>query len=706
MADVPPSLRRDGPVALGIVAVVLAAQWPFRQLCVSLLDEGAVLQTAAEVARGKVPYVDAFHYVFPGVFYLAGGTFALAGTSMETARLLAFTVFAVATGLAYLIARWFAPPLTALTMAAVFLVYRVWAYPQWQILHYSSLAMMLLLLSAWMLGVASEGRRGLACAGAVSGLAVLAKQDSGGIGTIALGVAVLLFRRPAVRSAVAFTAGWLAVVGTAIALLAAVGAGPDFVEQAIRRPLSSNFSFDYPAWPSLWGLGRQDPVLRASPFSYVPPVLAELHWQTIVQLRPFRETGLFDAALKLVFNMPWLVCVAGAVAVTVAALRGRAGTTHVRRLGLLVLLAAGSVVAFNPPHDWPHCLVLYPPTLLLAFALAAPMLRRPAGSIAAGAVITCALAVSVKLAIDLDAHFDTPVHTERGTLRATAPQATALQELVRAVAETPPPTPLLALPYHPLVNFLSARSSPTRYGILWPADPPRERDAEVVRALDRMPASVVVYSLTQAPFLPRMDAFAPVLFEYLVDHYTIARVVGGDPRGYAFLLLERRRPRAGVSLLGGMLAQARVTAEDRTAPDVHAPLASETRWPFLPVLRVTTLPGTTVSVAYRIVPEPGQRLEAFYGVNPERWLDVPPPRTRFAIAVRDGEDTRDVWSAEIDPTLVEHDRRWAPVTVDLAPWTARPIELVLRVSGAPGAPVRADSAGWGDPRLVRQEAES
>src|SRR5262245_53947128 len=99
------TMRRDGSLALLVLAVVFVIQWPFRQLGVSLLDEGAILQIAADVAHGSVPYRDDFHYVFPGIFYLIAGAFHVAGTSVETGRVLACAIFAGTTTLAYLIAR-------------------------------------------------------------------------------------------------------------------------------------------------------------------------------------------------------------------------------------------------------------------------------------------------------------------------------------------------------------------------------------------------------------------------------------------------------------------------------------------------------------------------------------------------------------------------------------------------------------------------
>jgi len=308
---------------------------------------------------------------------------------------------------------------------------------------------------------------------------------------------------------------------------------------------------------------------------------------------------------------------------------------------------------------------------------------------------------SAVLAVELRRHFDTPVRSARGELWATAPQAQALQALLDRLAAAPPDAPLVALPYHPLINFLAARPSPTRFGVVWPADPPEIRDEEIIRRLTDMPSTLVVYSETQAPFLPRLQTFAPSLFAYLVRHYAIGEVFGGDPRGFSFMLLAPSAPASGTSLLGAALAGARVTVDDGAGPPRDGrDLVGEALWPFLPVLRTSTLPDGAVSVAYRLTPSAGQRLETRYGINPDRWIDLPPPRTRFAVAVCDVAGEHEIWSAEVDPTLDAADRRWAFASVDLSPWAGQAVDVVLRVRGPRGAPLRPDSAGWGDPRLV------
>jgi hypothetical protein len=694
----------DAVVAFAIAVVVFVVQLPFRALGLSLLDEGAILQIAANLAGGGTPYVDGVHYAFPAVFYLTAAAFRLGGTSVESARLLTCGVFAIAAAAAYLIVRWFLDrSRAALTVTAMFLVYRVWAYPHWQLVSYSTLAMTMLLLATWVLGASLDPTRvaGVAFAGVFAGLAMLSKQDSGAAGSVALGVGVLMLCRPRVASALAFVGGWLAVVAGTAAVLFATGAGPDFVRHAIVIPIRSALRADYPARPSMWPLWHQDQMLRANPFSYAPPIVVDLYWPTLNASRLYRDTAVVDAALKLVFYLPWAVfLVAGAVCAR-RALRGRLETARAQRQLLLVLLAAASLAAFNRPQDWPHCLVLYPPTLLLLCSLAAPWARRPAASGLAIAVLGSALVVSAHMALELRRTFDTPVRTPRGVLWGTAAHAQSLQALLDRIATVAPAdAPVLSLPYQPLVTFLSARPALSRFVFLWPSDPPEARDAEIIQRLATTPQALVVYSETLAPFLPRLQSFAPTLFRYLVEHYTIDEAFGGGPKEFCFLLLGHRPPPIGTSLLGAAGREARVTVDGGAAPRDVRDLVAEELWPFVPVLRVSTVLDASVSVAYGMVPEPGQRFETRYGINPDHWIDIPPPRARFAIAVRDAGGERELWGAEVDPMNNPHDRRWALASIDLSPWAGQGVDVVLRVTRPRGAPARSELVGWGDPRLV------
>src|SRR5262252_817635 len=224
-------LRRipDGALAAVVVLGVFALQLPFRLHWVNLTDEGAILQDATDILAGRRLYVDAIHPAFPGVFYLTAAAFAVGGPTFDTARTLACALFALATGLGFAIGRWWLRPAGALALGVLFVDYRVWAFPHWQMLSYSSLAVLLLLAATALVGAGfARGRVAhYAAAGMVAALAMVTKQDSGVLGTAGLGLAILLAApepwRRRLGAALWFGAGATAVFGVVVVAIAWAG---------------------------------------------------------------------------------------------------------------------------------------------------------------------------------------------------------------------------------------------------------------------------------------------------------------------------------------------------------------------------------------------------------------------------------------------------------------------------------------------------
>ena len=713
------SVAGDAAVALAVVAVAIAVQWPLRLCSLNLADEGLVLQGADMLLHGGRLYADAVAYAWPGAFWTAALAFAAFGTSVETARTLAVVVFALATGVVYLIARWSSGRAGALGVVLAFLGYRVWAYPHWQMLNYSPLAMAWVLVATWLGGEAlATRRRGFAAAaGVAGGLAALCKQDVGLACGGAVGLALLL--APVAgrwRRAVACAAGAAAVLLGAAAVLAARGTLPIVVRETILAPLHGAAQFDYPARPTLWPLA-QDPALRAKAFTYLPSVVLDVCWTWLITTRAWLETGVVDVAVKLVFHLPWLLLLA-ALPLVVRELRAADGEVPPQRpILVLALVTAATVAAFNRPQDWVHLLVLYPPPLLLLVALGARAARAAgrAGVVvrAAGWALAVAVAGSAAwLGTGLVRLHDTPVRSARGTLWAPASQARPLQALLDDVGARPG-APLASLPYQPLVNFLAARPGASRHYIVWPVDLNAARDDEVIAGLDADPRTEVVYSQMQVPHYPRPQAYAEKLFAHLADHWRVRRVIGGDPGGFTFQVLEPRAPRPGRSLLDA-LAAAPVTIVPPAGPPREPSPAERARlvgtavWPFQRVLRMATTPEGWTAVSLPLVPAAGDRFVATYGTNPDQLGIIFEPGARFAIVIAaPGEPERELFAARVEPAAVAGDRVWRRVDVDLSPWRGRPVTLELRVGALIGGPVQPDVAGWGDPRLVsaREEAE-
>lgn len=692
---------------------VIVVQWPLRLLALNLVDEGFVLQLADDVLHGRRLYADAVAYAWPGVFWLTAAAFTAFGTSIETARTLALVVFALAASLVYLIARWSAGRVGALGVVVIFVAYRIWAYPHWHMVNYSSVAMTAVLAAVWLSGqtLAQGGWRLALAAGVASGVSTLCKQDLGLATAGLLGMALLLVPSPVrLRRFVGYCAGGALVLGVAGAVLAAQGLLPALVQETIVAPLYGVQHFEYPGRPSLRPLLHQDAGLRAKAFSYLPGVVVDLHMPTLAMSHLWRETAVVDVVVKGVFYLPWLALLV-AVPFLVRTLR-RGDEVPQRPILVLWLAAVAATVAFNKPHDWVHLLVLYPPTILLAAALWARVAPGGvAGTIMRGVgwtAIALLVGASVWLGVEMGRAHDMPIRSARGTLYAPARHAAPLQALLDDLAARPE-APLAAWPYQPMVNFLSGRPPVSRHYILWPVDMNDRRDEEILQGLAARPDAEIVYSQMQVPHYTRPQVYAADLFGRLVDDWQVTRVFGGDPTGFTFLLLGHRQPAAGRSLLAQLAdAPLTVTPADGTPqpvpPAQRARLLGTATWPFQHVLRMATPPSGWLTVSLPLTPAAGDRFETWYGTNPDYLATLFAPGARFAIDVATpGDGAHEVFAARLAPNDAAADRQWKRVSVDLTPWAGRAIELRLRVASllTTGAGfARLDVAGWGDPRLV------
>ena len=712
-------LRRipDGAVAVAVALGVFALQLPLRLLWANLTDEGAILQDATDILAGRRMYVEAIHPAFPGVFYLTAAAFAVGGETFDTARILAGAIFAAAVASAYLIGRWWLRPLGALALVLLFVDYRVWAFPHWQMVSYSSLAIALLLGATALVGAGfASGRPATyVAAGVVACLAMVTKQDSGVLGTAALGAAILFVapeppgRR--VSAALHFVAGATAVFTVVVVAISWAGMMPGLIRHTIVAPLHGLQKFAYQGSPALWPLVGQDAAMRADAVNYLPTILVDTYLVEIVASPIYRDGWLPDLAIRLAYHLPWLLLIVGAaVVVRRATPDDRVAVVGRARERLVLLLALGCWLAFNRPHDWIHLFVLYPPTLLLASLV----LARPRGvaGVAVRTIVALALVavtvVSVRVARDFARQTATPVQGPRGVIYGKPSQAGSLQDLVDALAvAAPPDVPLASMPYHPLVNFISARAPLTPYYSIWPGEPDIGRTETVIRALEARPDGLVVYNQSQVPHFERMWQYTPRLFEYLADHYRIAQAIGGRPFGYDFLLLRREPPPFGRSLLAGDAAASlgvRRSGLDgalrNATPAERARLVHTAVWPFQRVLRVDTERGGTTEVRLPVAATPTARVFTSYGVNPDMWSLVPRQQPRMTIAVAADGDETVVADATLDPLRVVADRRWFDVTVDLAPWAGRTVDLVLRVTSPRDEPALIGRTGFGEPRLV------
>jgi hypothetical protein len=415
-------------------------------------DEGLVLQAAARVADGELPYRDFYANYGPGQYYLVGALDAIFGSSLLAWRIVRVTLDALVAVLAYALVRRDAPEPFAL--GAWVAVIAVMAHPT--LPHPNATALALALGAILLAGRSPAG------AGVLAGLAFTFRFDIG----IAAGVAAALAAAgdrgrgaAALRAAAAATA-----TGSLLVAPFAIAAPGDFWDQTIGFALDEQSLQRLPL-PSAYDGGFEPNKILAF---YLPYVLMGglALWLAVA--------AATRAPLRLWAAFP--LAVAG-----LAYLLARADEFHLVPLAavLPVLLAGGAA------REWlagrkPAALVLALPLALVAIvgldtnridSVSGPPLERIPLDVADG-------------------------------VKAPPDEARALEELVPYVRErVPAGRPIfVAGPRHdlvrvgnPLVYVLAGRPNPTRYDVMQPGVVTTgEVQREIVRVLRRSRTGLVV----------------------------------------------------------------------------------------------------------------------------------------------------------------------------------------------------------------------
>lgn len=721
-----------GPATAALLTLLV--QLPFFRLWFAFMDEGHMVLFADLVVRGGEFYRDATFYPLPGAFWLLAAVFEVFGSSLLVSRWLVVLEFALFVGIAFALVRRMTDTRFAILAVAGLWLYRIWAFPHWQIYSYSSTSLLVLLasLSTLLVWLRSRDTRVLLAAGFLYGLGVLCKQDYGAAALLAV-LAVLAVdargvprdRRPGLPATLAGFLGPAALVGAATgAYFWQAGILGDLIRFTVTNHFVGMGSYEYTEFPALFPLFGQDAALRTQiPLAvYMPAIAFTADSQAILAHPLFTGTPLYDWIIKLVFYGP-PVCVAFAAARMVVVRRrllGAAGDeARLRGLDELALVVFGAalvgLVWLNKPQDYVHLAVLCWPLVGLAVVHAHALYTvRPR---AFAVVVVLALvpgvplvAYSVHLVHALAASHTDLVGGERGGVYVKPAEARLLEDLVAYVKEnTEPDDRVAAIPYFPIVNFLAERAGPHRSAyIVWPFPEVPDRDEQVVAAFEATGTDLVVYNFTQFHGFDPVWEHAPVLFDYLVDGFEIDRVFSYDAWGYKLAGLKRRpeTARPGVRILPEGARGLALHVEDAgpprpVPPDSRDAYVQETSWPFRPVVALRgSVRGQTVLTIPLEVPAAGARLRTAVAVHPQWWFKLPPSWVEFTLSVSRAGRREVLFRQRLDPTMVIEDRGWFEVDVSLDAFAGQrvAVELINEVQRPTGAKVW--TGGWAIPRLV------
>ncbi len=704
------------PAVLGVAAVALAAQLPFYDRWVSFMDEGHILAFADILAKGGELYRDATLYPLPGAFYLLAEVFRTFGTSILVARGVVVVEFALFVATIFLLLRRLVSPRLALVGVALLFVYRIWAFPHWQMYSYSSTALCLLAIALVLCArfLAGGGAVWLVATGVAAGLGVLCKQDYGAAVLLALNVVVLVAARTAPRpwrGLLLALDGPPLVLGMALALhYAEQSLLAEMLRQTVLGHVVGLATFEYPSFPPLWPLLSQDPVLRDTygHVVWVPPIIYTVDWESARASWLYRETAVWDTALKVFFYGPYVLVAAGMLRLwgIRAALRDRARRerTLVELAVLAFALAALLVVSVNKPRDYVHMAILYWPflVLLVVYGAAAGRRARVLGvlvAIAALAVAVPFVRYTARLACGLAVQHPTPLAAARGGIRVKPAEARVLDDAVVWMQATAEPSQSVAvLPYFPVLSFLADRRGPHRSSyVVWPVPDHPDRDSQIIEAMEAERTPAVLYSVTQWPQFPRFEQYAAPIVDYLVEHFETERVFSPDPWGYILLGLRRRAGEPVGSLLPVRSGQVVVVGPDGARRPAAAGTFTLARWPFRDVMAIQPrASGERRELVLPLTVPPAARLTTAVGVHPARWVGYPALTVTFRVHV-DGET---VAERTLDPQRNVADRGWIELDVALEGFTGRTVELGFSTAAERPEAETLEMGGFALPRLV------
>jgi hypothetical protein len=453
-------------------------------------DEGLILQAAARVADGQLPYRDFYANYAPGQYFLIGGLNLVFGPSLFTWRVVRVALDATVAVLAYALARRDAPE--PLALGAWLAVVAAMAFPTIPSPNPAALA---LGLTALLLA-----RRSPAAAGVMAGVAVFFRID----------------------------------IGVAAAAGAALGAAS---EAGWRRAIRA------PALAALVGGLLLAPFVMTSPGAVWDQTLGFAFDEQRLQRLPLpgAYSGAFEPNKLLEYYFPY-VLLAGLALWGLMAARARL-PLRVWAPFPLALVGVGYLVArADEFHLVPLAAVL--PIMLATAAAHERRVRRTGSAVMLAAVLALialqgldrkriqALSPGPLATLDVDA---------ADGVRAPPAEAHALGGLVRYVrARVPPGKPVfvanprfdLVKVGNPLVYVLVDRPNPTRYDVLQPGVVTTASvQREMARDLERSRPRFVIRWLSPVAAQPEPNgAGRPsrvrILDRYLARNYVESRLFG------------------------------------------------------------------------------------------------------------------------------------------------------------------------------------
>jgi hypothetical protein len=484
----------DGVVVLALMLLftaVVAVTW--RRWGQPEIDAGAELTTADLIKHGAVAYGNVRYFYGPVGLYSLALAFKIFGTSFATVYGFGLAQAAAILATFYALARhWLKPVVAGLSTAVLLTIGFSGTAFNFVVPHTNSATFGILTVLLMLLAL-TRGR--MLLAGVALGLVGLTRPEFLAVAAAA-GVAYVVAAWRFEDRKQALDAGWrlalpgivvpVAVLGwfaakVGVSTLVTVNLWPvKFLHQTGFKMQQGWMPLDVPSFFGLLARGASYAGLMGALVVSVEGWRRRSGIARLVALWPLvavaallgfadlalRAVGLFAGQRTATLGESWLPALGFVVAAWAAVRFVRRGESPLGRRwavdAALIIVAAGlGMRAYNAfTAEGSYAPYYAAPLVLVLGIMHARLAReRPQARIAiVGALAVVAAGLGAYATIGLYRHFDTPVHTARGTFMSTAAGAAALQPVVRQIdAKTSPGAYILAAPLDGGLFFMSDR---------------------------------------------------------------------------------------------------------------------------------------------------------------------------------------------------------------------------------------------------------
>jgi len=514
--------------ALSLLAVLV--QLPIHDRALVPMDEGHLATAADWMSQGKLLYRDIHTGIFPGIYLLGRGLFALFGHDLLVTRWAAVAVNAIIMLALWRIAarcvrpHWSALP--SLLHASLIVV----GFPVLSMFNYSTVAICFGLLALLLLlrYLESARRSDAILLGLSTAAAALTKQNFGALTFTALTIALFWNRK---RSALAeqslLSALWpIALSGglltlCVIAHFAAVGTLPDLIDSTIvSLGRSQIHDYNNPIPPILGPHPQNDGVFI---FLYTPSTM----FASLVRGESYAGVPITplvrSAAIRASYGVPLLSLICAPLLLW---LERRGESTQrsdaARAVTLYAILFAPGIL---PSAVWSHLAFVVIP-ILLPIAIIVDRIEarldwhaglRRIWRCSIGVLILLCAACVIQVDADTVRRNPVPLDLDRAQLRVSKRLAGLFLGSLRFIEScSRGDDPIFVAPDVPAVYFLADRQSPSPYDLVIPGN---VDGALIARRLEEMHTRCVVFNPHMYPQFPPFARLFPRLARYLESHY-------------------------------------------------------------------------------------------------------------------------------------------------------------------------------------------